>query len=182
MKITIKDSKGWNILEISHDVMTKMAGRIHKQHFTDRVMSCLIGLRSAMVGGRRGGLVAIVSTKNGRIWLSLFSGEDAHSETVFHLGGKVWESLDAEIRDTAMPGEYSDLYCNVLCRDCNKSWFFCNILEISAWIFRAVLRALPDLESRLWVSSPFTDHLGKLAFDITVEPQSMNAPVDKQIS
>ncbi|MPC53552.1 hypothetical protein E2C01_047447 [Portunus trituberculatus] len=53
-----------------------------------RVLSCLIDLRSAMVGGRRGRLVAIVSTKNGRIWLSLSSGEDVHSETVFHLGGK----------------------------------------------------------------------------------------------
>ncbi|MPC27881.1 Glucose-6-phosphate exchanger SLC37A2 [Portunus trituberculatus] len=66
-----------NKKEISHDVMTKMAGRIHKQHFTARVLSCLIGLRSEMVGGQRGGLVAIVSTKNGRIWLSLSSGEDA---------------------------------------------------------------------------------------------------------
>ncbi|MPC51962.1 hypothetical protein E2C01_045820 [Portunus trituberculatus] len=73
---------------ISHDVMTKMAGRIHKQHFTARVLSCLIGLRLAMVGGRHGKLVAIVSTKNGRIWLSLSSGEDVHSETVFHLGWK----------------------------------------------------------------------------------------------
>ncbi|KAG0711017.1 RING finger and CHY zinc finger domain-containing protein 1 [Chionoecetes opilio] len=33
---------------------------------------------------------------------------------------EVWESLDEEIQDTPMPGEYSDLYCKVVCRDCNE--------------------------------------------------------------
>ncbi|XP_076067976.1 RING finger and CHY zinc finger domain-containing protein 1-like [Oratosquilla oratoria] len=33
---------------------------------------------------------------------------------------QMWSKLDEEIESTPMPKEYSNLYCNVLCRDCHK--------------------------------------------------------------
>lgn len=35
--------------------------------------------------------------------------------------GSAWEHLDREVAETPMPAEYSNLYREVLCKDCSKS-------------------------------------------------------------